>query len=371
MPINGKLFSQTRIQTVTKPIYDNYQNPLRLPAEWELQSGVLLTWPHRNTDWHNTMQSISNCYIHLAAAISARQRLLIVTPQSKQVRHLINKHLPKTSIQNIRYATSQTNDTWTRDHAFITLTQATDEPHLLDFCFNGWGMKFSADKDNLINKNLFNLGILNGTYENNLDFVLEGGSIESDGCGTILTTASCLFAPNRNDTLTHRSIINNLKRRLHADRVICLDTQSLIGDDTDGHIDTLARFAPDNIILYSSTKNPNDPQYNSLRNLRLQLTALRTTQGTPYCLKPLFLPNSIIDKKGNRLPANYANFLVINTAVIVPIYNDDRADQEAVNTITKAFPNRDIITIDALPLITQGGSVHCATMQFPDGVLTW
>ena len=230
---------------------------------------------------------------------------------------------------------------------------------LLDFCFNGWGEKFPADLDNAINRHLYEQGLISGTYENHLDFVLEGGSIESDGKGTIFTTSCCLMAPHRNQPLTQLEIEKLLMQYLGAERVVWINHGSLIGDDTDGHIDTLVRICPDDTLLYIG----DDADHPDLVSMEDELKTFRTLDGHPYRLLRLPLPRPIYDDV-DRLPATYANYLVVNGAVLVPTYNQPDLDQEAMNIIQQAFPDREIIGIDCRAVIKQHGSLHCCTMQY-------
>ena len=320
--------------------YDNKPKPetWRFPAEWEPQWGVQLTWPHAATDWAPMLDEITKTYEEIAREISARENLLVVGPPS--------------------------NDTWARDHGFITLVDDQGHARLLDFCFNGWGEKFAAELDNAINRRLYDEGKLQGEYVDCLDFVLEGGSIESDGKGTVFTTTGCLMAPHRNQPLSQSQIEQRLKRELCAERILWIDHGNLTGDDTDGHIDTLVRICPDDTLLYVGCDNPDDEQYAELKLMEEQLKTFRTLDGKPYHLLKLPMPRPIIFD-GERLPATYANFLVINGAVLCPIYAQPDLDAEALRLIGEAFPDRDIVGIDCRSIIKQHGSLHCCTMQYP------
>ena len=320
--------------------YDNKPKPetWRFPAEWEPQWGVQLTWPHAATDWAPMLDEITKTYEEIAREISARENLLVVGPPS--------------------------NDTWARDHGFITLVDDQGHARLLDFCFNGWGEKFAAELDNAINRRLYDEGKLQGEYVDCLDFVLEGGSIESDGKGTVFTTTGCLMAPHRNQPLSQSQIEQRLKRELCAERILWIDHGNLTGDDTDGHIDTLVRICPDDTLLYVGCANPDDEQYAELKLMEEQLKTFRTLDGKPYHLLKLPMPRPIIFD-GERLPATYANFLVINGAVLCPIYAQPDLDAEALRLIGEAFPDRDIVGIDCRSIIKQHGSLHCCTMQYP------
>ena len=325
-----------------------------MPAEWEPQSMVQLTWPHEATDWAPILADITAVYEEMAREISKREGLLIVAPEGT--------HLPSPLTHHLTPITS--NDTWARDHGFITVEELSPITHqpspiLLDFCFNGWGEKFEARLDNQINRHLYEQGLVKGTYEDHLDFVLEGGSIESDGKGTIFTTSCCLMAPHRNQPLSRQEIEERLKTYLGAERIVWLEHGSLMGDDTDGHIDTLVRICPDDTLLYTG----GDEDHPDLALMEQELQALRTLDGKPYRLLKLPLPRPVYDE-GERLPATYANYLVINGAVLVPTYNQPDLDAEALRTIGEAFPDREIVGIDCRAVIKQHGSLHCCTMQY-------
>lgn len=308
-------------------------NKRRMPAEWEQQSAVQLTMPHEHTDWAPILPEILDVYEEMRREISKREALIIVD----DIPH---------------------NDTWARDHGYITVIEGA-KIILLDFKFNGWGEKFPAELDNEINRHLYERGLVSGLYEPHLDFVLEGGSIESDGKGTIFTTQCCLMAPHRNQPLTKTEIEERLKEWLGAERIVWLQHGSLIGDDTDGHIDTLVRIAPDDTILYTG----GDEEHPDLGEMERELQELQTLEGEPYRLLKLPLPEPIYDGE-DRLPATYANYLVINGAVLVPTYGQPDLDAEAMRIIGEAFPDREIVGIDCRAIIWQHGSLHCCTMQY-------
>ncbi|MBR0180742.1 MAG: agmatine deiminase family protein [Prevotella sp.] len=322
----------------------------RIPAEWEPQEGVQLTWPHADTDWAPILSDIIVVYQSMAREISRRERLIVVAPEDA-ARECLKIVCP-------------TNDTWARDHGFISLIDDNGHRRLLDYKFNGWGEKFEATLDNAINRRLYDLGEIEGEYSDCMDFVLEGGSIESDGRGTIFTTSQCLLAPHRNQPMTKAEIEARLKRDLWAERVLWIDHGNLIGDDTDGHIDTIVRICPDDTLLYIGCDDPKDEQYDDLKMMEAQLQSFRTLEDKPYRLMKLPMPRPIYDGE-DRLPATYANFLIINDAVLCPTYNQPDLDNEALRIIGEAFPNREIIGIDCCPVIRQHGSLHCCTMQFP------
>ena len=387
----------------------------RLPAEWEAQWGVMLTWPHEDTDWKPYLTEITETFVAMSREIAAREHLLIVVPKAEIVPEEIRQ------MERVVIFECPTDDTWARDHGPIVLKGSEGDGKRsekgvkecgvrrlwLDFRFNGWGEKFPAENDNRIVAQFFEemtrseergarseerearseelstlnsqLSTLNVQLENHQDFVLEGGSIESDGRGTIFTTSQCLLAPNRNQPLTREEIEAELKRRLRAERVVWLDYGNLVGDDTDGHIDTIVRCAPDDTLLYVGCDDENDEQFADFRALEQQLKSLQTADGKPYRLLRLPMPDAIFEEtiseeggtrkeERERLPATYANFLILNGAVLAPIYGQPENDAEALRVIGKAFPDRNIIPIDARTIIRQHGSIHCLTMQIPSQI---
>ncbi len=313
----------------------------RLPAEWEPQDAVLLAWPHENTDWAPVLKEARQTFDHIARAVERFQRVIRVAPDAFNI---------------------PTDDTWARDFGPITIEE-NGAPLLLDFTFNGWGNKFPAEQDNRITQTLHQLGAFGNTPLRSIDLILEGGSIESDGEGTLLTTAECLLNPNRNPILSKEQIETALRKELGIDTILWLNHGSLLGDDTDAHIDTLARLAPDRTIVYTACNDAADEHYDELKKMERELEAF-----PDYRLLPLPWPSPKYDDEGHRLPATYANYLVINGAVLVPTYNDP-ADDAALAVVQKAFPDREMIGIDCSTLILQHGSLHCVTMQIPKGVL--
>lgn len=335
-----------------------------LPAEWADQSGVMLTWPHEGTDWAGMLDEVEVCFTAIAKAISEREKLLIVC-QERQ--HLADQ-LSNCRLDNIVFAEYPLNDTWARDHGAITVLK-NGIPTLYDFTFNGWGMKFAANFDNQITSSLCRNGIFRKEvqYENQQHFVLEGGSLESDGEGTLLTTRDCLLSINRNQHLKEAEIEQQLIDLFGLQQVLWLSSGYLAGDDTDSHIDTLARFCDPQTIAYVKCDDANDEHFEALGRMEQELIAFRTLKNEPYQLIPLPMADPAFDGK-DRLPATYANFLIINKAVLVPFYNSPK-DKIAALQLQKAFSEREIISIDCSSLIKQHGSLHCVTMQFPKGVL--
>jgi len=336
-----------------------------MPAEWEEQDGVLLAWPHESSDWHPHLELVEPVFIDIAREISRYERVLIVAPDGERVRDRLRGSGAR--MERISVVELHTNDTWSRDFGPITVCE-DDRLLLLDFGFNGWGLKFAADLDNRITRRLHEAGVFGDIPCPAQGLILEGGSIESDGEGTLLTTAECLLDANRNPQLSRSDIERELKERLGAERILWLESGYLAGDDTDSHIDTLARLCLGDTILHVTCDDETDEHFAALKQMAGELEAFRTRSGAPYRLIPLPWPAPRFDEEGQRLPATYANFLVINGAVLVPTYGDVQ-DAAALAAVGQAFPDRAIIGIDCFPLILQHGSLHCVTMQLPKGVL--
>lgn len=343
-----------------------HNSSIRLPAEWEPQDAILLAWPHDATDWQPLLEEITAVFVELTRRITLYESVIIVAPETAA----IQSRLTAAGVDpaKVHLARVPTNDTWARDFGPLTVLR-NGRPLLLDFGFNGWGLKFAADRDNLVTGRLHAAAGFGATPRQIVGLILEGGSIESDGAGTILTTSACLLSGNRNPHLSRHQVEQALAEHLGAQQVLWLDHGYLAGDDTDSHIDTLARLCPDGTILYVRCDDSADEHYAELQKMEQQLRQLRSLAGKPYRLLPLPWPQAVFDENGGRLPATYANFLVLNDAVLVPTYAD-QADAAALTVIAEAFPSREIIGLDCRPVIWQHGSLHCITMQIPEGVLS-
>ena len=337
---------------------------LVFPAEWFPQSAVQLTWPHQDTDWGSLLDEVIPCFVEIAKEIIKRETLLIVCLDESEVM----RQLGNVDTSRIIFREMLTNDTWARDHGGITVFE-DDKPIVYDFVFNGWGMKFAANHDNLITRRLCHSNTFSKDLEviNMQPFVLEGGSIESDGQGTILSTMECLSSFNRNEYLNQEQLEYHLKDFLGAERILWLENGYLAGDDTDSHIDTLARFCDPNTIAYVKCEDPTDEHFDELKAMEEELKTFRTTTGQPYRLIPLPMADKAV-WKGERLPATYANFLIINEAVLIPFCLTYR-DEIARKTLQRVFTDREVVGINCLPLLKQYGSLHCVTMQYPEGVI--
>ncbi|HHM05027.1 MAG TPA: agmatine deiminase family protein [Gammaproteobacteria bacterium] len=340
-----------------------------LPPEWWPQSGVLLTWPHIDSDWGPVLKQVEAVYTRLVRHISARQRVLLCVRDTAHREH-VRARLQNSAVrlEYVHTACLATDDTWTRDYGPITVLE-NGRPLLLDFTFNGWGGKFAAEADNAVTGLLHRRGFFGATPLARVELVLEGGSIDTDGRGTLLTTERCLLTPRRNPGLDRATLAARLRTALGVQRVLWLRHGHLAGDDTDGHIDTLARFCDARTIAYTACDDPRDEHYDDLKAMEAELAGWRDPDNRPYRLLTLPWPHPKYDADGRRLPASYANFLIINGAVLVPTY-DDPADADALTRLGRAFPDREIIAVPCLPLLQQNGSLHCVTMQLPKGVLT-
>jgi agmatine/peptidylarginine deiminase len=329
-----------------------------LPAEWGEQQFVQLTWPHADTDWADLLDEVNECFINIAREIIKHENLLIVCVDMNEVETFFTEE----ELEKITFAEMGTNDTWARDHGGITVFE-DGKPMVYDFTFNGWGMKFAANYDNLITRKLYTAGIFGDMgHKNCFDFVLEGGSIESDGLGTLLTTSECLLSDNRNH-ISEEDIEAKLKDYFGVKQVLWLNHGYLAGDDTDSHVDTLARLCDKSTIAYVKCDDENDEHYSELKKMKKELRQFKNLEGRYYRLIPLPMADAIYHE-GERLPATYANFLIINGAVLMPTYNSPK-DDIAKEQLQRAFPDREIVGINCLALIKQHGSLHCVTMQYP------
>ncbi len=342
-----------------------------MPAEWAPQSAVMLTWPHPGTDWADVLEQVEPVFIAIAEAVLRFEHLLISCEHVVRVQELertLNRYAREQGLPGrVVCVPAPANDTWARDHGPLAV-QKNDGLTLLDFRFNAWGGKFPWEKDDALNRHLANAGAFGATPLEAVDFVLEGGSIESDGEGTVLTTSECLLTPTRNPAHDRAAIEHLLSEVLGADRVLWLNHGFLAGDDTDSHIDTLARFCSPDRICYVACDNPDDEHYGALSAMAEELREFRKRDGSPYQLTALPLPDPIYDDEGTRLPATYANFLIINGAVLLPIYGTPQ-DEQAASIMADLFPDREIVPINCRALVLQHGSLHCVTMQIPEGVV--
>jgi len=340
----------------------------KLPPEWAAQSGVMLTWPRSDVEWNPDYASAERCHTAIAKEISLREPVVITcmdAGHAERIRGYVKAAGGR--VDRLHIFTFPSNDAWARDHGPITV-EKDGELVLLDFIFNGWGEKYPHVEDNRLSRRLYEAGAFGALPMESIELVLEGGSIEVDGEGTLLTTESCLLNRNRNPKLKRAEIEALLHKYLGVDRILWLKHGAIDGDDTDGHIDTLARLCDAKTIAYQACEDAGDPHYKGLKAMQDELKALRRKDGQPYKLVSLPWPQAVIDHTGRRLPATYANFLIVDGAVLVPTYND-AADGPALKALEGCFPGREIVGVPCRSLIHQYGSLHCVTMQFPRGVV--
>jgi agmatine/peptidylarginine deiminase len=339
---------------------------IRFPNEGELPCAVLLAWPHEQTDWLPWLTEINHCYRDFVTHLSQHAQVLLLCRDDshrQQIQHLLE--VTDARLATIEFHTATYNDTWIRDYGPITILR-DDKPHLLNFQFNAWGGKYQASADNAVNTHLQQQGLFTAELLN-LETVMEGGSIDTDGHGSLLTTSQCLITDTRNVQMQKPQWEQLFADRFGIKQTLWLDHGGLIGDDTDSHVDMLARFCDPNTIAYTCCEDESDVHFEPLQQMQQQLAAFTSISGQPYRLVGLPLPKAIIDH-GERLPASYANFLILNKAVFVPCY-DDPADEIALSRLQECFPEHQIIGVRARALIQQYGSLHCATMQIPISAL--
>jgi len=354
--------------------------PVRLRAEWETQDAILLSWPHEDTDWRPWLAAIEITYTEMVAAICGFQPVVIVCRDDSHERHIKGLLSGGYRFPPLFYQLPY-DDTWCRDYGPLSI-ERSDGPGLLDFRFSGWGQKYQALEDDRVCRRL----AAKRVFAHNpvhLDTELEGGSIETDGAGTLLTTEACLLPGSRNKGMTRQALEDTLRATMGVTHIHWLRNGWLEGDDTDNHIDNLVRFTDPQTLLYTACDNPKDPHYLPLLKMRQELEQLTARSGAPYQLVPLPWPAPQFDEDGRRLPASYANFLILNGAVLVPAFNGPAAaspkdadspvtsdtDTTALKAYKNCFPGRKIIPIDSTTLIKQYGGVHCATMQLASGTL--
>lgn len=334
----------------------------RMPPEWSKHSATWMSWPFDEELWFGRLEDVRNEYKNLTKTIA----------QFEHVHMLLCHEEAKTSAfkkleseKNITFHSVSLNDIWFRDNGptFVQNPQ-TSEVSLVKWQFNAWGGKFDWDLDNLAAYQIVKTYPLN-FFEANI--VMEGGALEVNGQGVCLTTRQCLMSANRNPKLTEKDIELALKNYLGIHTIIWLEN-GLEGDHTDGHIDTLIRFANESTILYSICDDKDDMNFATTQHNYEILKNSKDQNGNPFTLIPLVLPKNKYLQNGNRVPATYANFYIGNGFVVVPLY-DDPNDSVALNTIKKAFPNHKVIGLNSKNLILGGGSFHCLTQQEPYGPL--
>jgi agmatine/peptidylarginine deiminase len=315
---------------------------IRLPAEWEKQKSILVVFPTTQKDWQHSIEEIQESYVKFIKEITRFQKCIVICNDKKVLGRYFDV------FENIEVHQIETNDTWIRDFGAISVF-VDDKLKFYNFIFNAWGDKFESSLDNDFNNKFFKNDLID------IDFILEGGSIDCNGAGVMLSTAKCIFNQNRNSTCNEKDISDKIKKLFELKELIVLNNGALMGDDTDSHIDTLARFIDENSIVYTKCYDKNDIHYEELKKMEKEL------QKTDFRLIPLPLPNAKF-YKGDRLPATYVNFVFINGAVIVPTYKDEN-DKKVIEIFKKELPNREIVPIDSSIFIRENGSLHCSSIN--------
>ena len=331
-----------------------------LLPEWHPQEAIILAWPDHKTDWAPWLPDVQHTYIELIRCITENNTCVIMLVRNTQALPLKAK-LTELSISKVLLVVADYNDTWVRDYGFLTCSNG-ERTFPVDYQFNGWGQKFNATKDNSINQ--IALASLCIKPLTTYDLVVEGGALEIDAQGHLLSTKLCLTNPRRNGDLAIEQYQSLFTEQLGAKRVSIFTNGHLEGDDTDGHIDTLVRFTPDSgLVIQSAFNRPEDSHYAGLHALVNEVQE----QFPQHNLFELPLP-FIENAEGERLPASYANFLISNKQIIAPIYQQ-KEDELALTILRKAYPNHKIHPVNSLPLVQQFGSIHCISMQVPVGTI--
>ncbi len=337
---------------------------IRCPAEWEPQEATLLTWPHARSDWAKNLLAVENVYVQYIQAITQHQKVYLNTydlPTQERALKLLSDNA--VDLEHVRCFVTRTNDTWIRDYGPITVFEG-HQRRILHFGFNAWGEKYPFDLDAAVPQTMHAQEAFGTSPLQSLPLILEGGSIDSDGCGTLLTTERCLGAPTRNPSLTREELEASLRKVLGVDRLLWLKNAFLAGDDTDGHIDMLARWLNPTTVAVMRCEDKTDEHFASCHAMIEELQAFRAADGSPYRVIEFPFPSRVNDEDGHRLPLSYMNFLFVNEGLIVPVYNVPE-DEAALALFKSFFPERVVHPVHALPIVQQHGSLHCLSMQLP------
>ncbi|MCP5131283.1 MAG: agmatine deiminase family protein [Pseudomonadales bacterium] len=339
----------------------------KLLAEWYPQDAIQIAWPHAGTDWVRLLPDIEAFYYELVDTLSHQQHVLIAGDPSLDSERIFTELSRRgANLGNLHWFKVATDNTWARDHGPISIGDDSGI-ELLDFEFNAWGDKYGSSLDNAINREIQQKKGYRAPLRH-VDFVLEGGSIETDGMGTLLSTTTCLLNPNRNSGMQLQAVEAQLRKHLGIERFLWLQHGNLAGDDTDAHVDTLARFVDAGTIAYVQCTDRADPHYDALARMEAELQGFRQADGQVYRLVPLPLPGAITNAAGERLPATYANFLITNRSILLPVYGDP-ADTQAIQAMSAVAGDRSVVPINCRTPIEEFGSLHCLTMQLPKGAI--
>lgn len=331
-----------------------------MPAEWEPHQATWLTWPHNEAHWPGKFEKIEPIFARMARELSAGEDVHIAI-HDDATQQSAEKHLKAEDATSARIHLHRipNNFAWARDHGPIFVKNEKGERKILDWVFNGWGNQWAHELDDDVPQFVSRA---TGVPAEKVPMVLEGGSIDVNGAGTLITTESCLLNPNRNPSMNKAQIEATLKQRLGVSHVIWL-TGEIAGDDTSGHVDDMTRFIGPRTVMTVIAEDPADENYKALRENLAILEKSTDQDGQPLTVIPVPLPEPVI-YDGMRLPASYANFYIGNEVILLPTYNCPQ-DRFAMEVLKKAFPNRRVVGIDGTDLIWGLGSFHCLTQQMP------
>ena len=332
----------------------------RLAPEWADIDAVILAWPHRDTDWAPWLEQARQTYLNLIQAINHARAGVILLCSKDDIESVATQ---LSSDARVLLVPADFNDTWVRDYGFLTVVDENALGHPVEFTFNGWGEKFDACADNQVNSRY--LSSLCKQPLTSISLVAEGGALEIDGNGVLLSTKLCLTNPKRNGDLSLEAYAEVFSASLGCSKVIIFEHGHLEGDDTDGHIDTLVRFTPNTGLVLQGAKNRKDDSHFA----GLEALSQECTEKLPEH-RQFHLPLPFIESEdGDRLPASYANYLICNGNVLLPIYGQPE-DAEAISTVEEAYPHFNVVPVDCSVLVQQYGSLHCISMQVPKNTLT-
>lgn len=337
-----------------------------LPAEWSPQEAVWLSWPCNRDSAPETHEALQAAFGGIAAAISRFETVRINAEGAWHGRIRQSIEGQRGDLGHVQLFDHPTNDVWCRDHGPIFVKhRESGAVALTDWGFNAWGGKFPPwDLDNQIPQRIASALELPCFAS---PMILEGGSIEGNGAGVLLTTEAVLLNKNRNPEWSRKDIETEIKRLLGVGTIFWLGS-GIEGDDTDGHIDDITRFIREDVVLTMVEKRAGDPNYGVLAQNRERLADLRTANGNRVEVLTMEMPEPLVPRGGwrlDRLPASYANFLVLNNAVLAPIFSQPERDRRALGFLGECFPGREVIGIEASDLVFEGGAIHCISQQQP------
>ena len=325
-----------------------------MPAEWDAHEATWVAWPSHEDLWQESLGPAREAFAQLVAAIAAGERAEVLVPDEAE-EHLARAVLPA---KNVRYHRVPFGDIWLRDTAPLFLRgRGGAGAATVRFGFNGWGGKYVLEHDDRVSERIARIADADGRAGFVMPFVLEGGAIDVDGQGSVLTTRQCLLNPNRNGAVDEKTVEGWLRDALGVERVLWLG-DGLLNDHTDGHVDTVVRFVRPGVVVAMEARDPGDPNREALAALVREAGA----HGLEVVRIPS--PGRVLDASGRILPASYVNFYVANAAVVVPTYGAP-GDDEAVERIGALFPGRRTVAVDARAVLTGGGALHCITQQQP------